>query len=242
MGKYVAIFAGVALVLLVFFGYLYLTFGCHYKGKEFSPDDFTVRHFTYHYEPITGTVLSGRTFTKDTSTLLSSLVPDKLVKPISKKEKTWHLIRDNGNYFSGASVDSDARFLINFLSLQNENGENTWTAWNSENPKLAPVLWPFIAEMARDEMYLVVGDVFSFVLNADVSKPKGFQADLQREIAKAYLKLGKFDFENDNLKSAKYRISKSIKYDSTGEARVLLKRIDDLIANGDAPVLEAMPD
>ena len=152
------------------------------------------------------------------------------------------MIHDNGNYFRGASVDSDARFLINFLSLRNENGENTWTAWNSENPKLAKVLWPFIAEMARDEMYLVVGDVFSFVLDADVSKPKTFQADLQREVAKAYLKLGRFDFENNDLKSAKVRISKSIKYDSTGEARVLLKRTDDLIANGDAPVLEAMPE
>ena len=75
-----------------------------------------------------------------------------------------------------------------------------------------------------------------------VSKPKTFQADLQREVAKAYLKLGKFDFENNDLKSAKVRISKSIKYDSTGEARVLLKRTDDLIANGDAPVLEAMPE
>ena len=242
MRKYVAIFAGVALVLLVFVGCLYISFGCHYAGKEFSPDDFTARYFTYRYEPITGTVLSRRTFTKDSDTLLTSLVADKFVKPINKKEKTWHLIQDNGSYFSGASVDSDARFLISFLSLQNENGENTWTAWNSENPKLASVLWPFIAEMARDEMYLVVGDVFSFVLNADVAKPKKFQTDLQREIAKAYLKLGKFDFENDDLKSAKVRISKSIKYDSTGEARVLLKRIDDLIANGDAPVLEATPE
>ena len=242
MGKYLAIFSVIALVLLVFFGYLYLTYGCRYSGKEFSPDDFSARYFTYHYEPITETVLSGRTFSKDSGGWLPNLVADKLVKPVYKKEKTWHLIHDNGNYFRGASVDSDARFLINFLSLRNENGENTWTAWNSENPKLAKVLWPFIAEMARDEMYLVVGDVFSFVLDADVSKPKTFQADLQREVAKAYLKLGKFDFENNDLKSAKVRISKSIKYDSTGEARVLLKRTDDLIANGDAPVLEAMPE
>ena len=241
MRKYLAIFSVVAVLIFGFFSFIYLAYGCSYSGQEFSPDDFSIRYFKYRYEPITETVLSGRTFTKDSGDW-PNLVTDKLVKPIYKKEKTWHLIHDNGNYFGGASVDSDARFLINFLSLRNENGENTWTAWNSENPKLAKVLWPFIAEMARDEMYLVVGDVFSFVLDADVSKPKTFQADLQREVAKAYLKLGRFDFENNDLKSAKVRISKSIKYDSTGEARVLLKRTDDLIANGDAPVLEAMPE
>ena len=241
MGKYLAIFSVVAFVIFALFASLYFAYGCRYSGKEFSPDDFSVRYFTYRYEPITETVLSGRTFTKD-SGWLPSLVADKLVKPVYKKEKTWHLVHDNGNYFHGASADSDARFLIDFLSLQNENHENTWTEWNSENPKLAKVLWPLIAEMARDEMYLIVGDVFSFVLDTDVSEPKKFQADLQKEVAKAYLKMGKFDFENDDLESAKIRISKSIKHDSTDEGRVLLKRVDDLIANGDAPVLEAMPE
>ena len=242
MGKYIAIFSLVAFVIIALCFYSYLAFGCYYTGKEFSPDDFTIRRFTYRYEAITGKVLSGRTFTIDKGGWLPNLVADKLVTPVNKKEQTWHLISDNGNYFRGASADSDARFLIDFLSLKNESLENTWTAWNSENPKLAKVLWPLIAEMARDKMYIVLGDVFSFVLNADVSKPNEFQADLQQEVAKAYLKMGKFDFENNKLKSAKVRISKSIKYDSTEEARVLSKRVDSLITNSDTPVLEAIPE
>jgi len=227
MGKYIAIFSLIAFVIIALCFYSYLAFGCYYTGKEFSPDDFTIRRFTYRYEAITGKVLSGRTFTIDKGGWLPNLVADKLVTPVNKKEQTWHLI---------------ARFLIDFLSLKNESLENTWTAWNSENPKLAKVLWPLIAEMARDKMYIVLGDVFSFVLNADVSKPNEFQADLQQEVAKAYLKMGKFDFENNKLKSAKVRISKSIKYDSTEEARVLSKRVDSLITNSDAPVLEAIPE
>ena len=242
MGKYLAIFSGVAFAVFAFVLFSYLIFGCYYSGKEFSPDDFSFRSFTYRYEPITGTVLSGRTFEPETRGWLPMLVQDKFIKTVNKKEKTWHLIHDNGNYFGSASADSDARLLIDFLGLQNESGENTWTAWNSEHPDLAKILWPVIAEMARDDMYLVLGDVFSFVLTADTSKPEKFQTDLQQEVAKAYLKMAKFDVENNNLESAKAQISKSIEYDSTDEAKVLLKRVDGLIANSDAPVLEAMPE
>ena len=155
MRKYLAIFSVVAVLIFGFFSFIYLAYGCSYSGQEFSPDDFSIRYFKYRYEPITETVLRGRTFTKDSGDW-PNLVTDKLVKPIYKKEKTWHLIHDNGNYLGGASVDSDARFLINFLSLRNENGENTWMAWNSENPKLAKVLWPFIAEMAVSYTHLTL--------------------------------------------------------------------------------------
>lgn len=238
--KFLAIFLTVTFVM---FGFIcmYLAFGCRYSGKEFSPDDFTIRNFSYRYEPITGTVISGRVFSTDIFDSMPDLIGDKYIKPVYKKEKTWHLTEDNGYYFNGASVDSDARFLVNFLSLRDDNSENKWTVWNSENPKSAKVLWPLIADMARDEMYLVVGDVLSFVLEADVSEPKEFQAELQQEIAKAYLKLGKIDFENNDLESAKARISKSIKYDSTDKANLLLNRVNDSIAYGDS-LLEAEPE
>ena len=241
--KYLAIFLILAFVVFGF-GFLYFLLGCVYSGSEFSPDDFSVRSFSYRYEPISDSVVSGRVFSKENSFWMPDLVKDKFIQPIFKKEQTWHLIEDNGNYYRGASVDSDARFLVDFLQLQNEDYENTWTAWNSKNPKLAVVLWPLIAEMARDEMYLVVGDVLSFVLDADVSKPKEFGADLEKEVANAYLKMSEIDFENNKLTSAKNRISKSIKYASNSDARLLLKKIDRSIANGDSDVSDspdAMP-
>jgi len=166
MGKYLAIFSVIAFAVFAFCSFLYLVFGCHYSGEEFSPDDFSFRSFSYRYEPITGTVISGRTFTEDTRQWLPNLVQDKFIKPVNNKEKNWHLIYDNGNYFWDHSADSDARFLVDYLGLQNESGENTWTAWNSAHPKLAKVLWPIIAEMARDDMYLVLSDVFTFVLRS----------------------------------------------------------------------------
>ena len=61
MGKYLAIFSVVAFVIFALFASLYFAYGRRYSRKEFSPDDFSVRYFTYRYEPITETVLSGRT-------------------------------------------------------------------------------------------------------------------------------------------------------------------------------------
>ena len=227
--KYLIIIAAVGVAVLGCL-MLYLTFGCTYSGTEFSPDDFSVRYFSYKYDRFTGWVVEDRTFYSGSTYSMSmpDLVGDKYIKPIFKKEKTWHLIEDNGSYFHEHSTDSDARFLVEFLELYDENYENKWTVWNSENPKLAKILWPLIAEMARDNMYLAVGDVLTFVLNFDVTKPENFKADLHRKVAKAYLKLAQIDFENDQLETAKLRISKSIKYDSTDEAESLLSRIHAL--------------
>ena len=204
---------------------MYLNLWCSYSGTEFSPDDFTIRHFSYQYEPLTDWVVSGRKFEKDYSHSMPDLVTDNFIKPVFKKEKTWHLIEDNGRYLRGYSVDSDARFLINFLALYDENYENKWTVWNSEHPNLAPVLWPLIAEMARDKIYLTVGDVLMFALDSEQTDPKQFKTDLHQKVAKAYLKLGKIDFENNDFESAEYRVTKSTEYHSDNDSEALLKRI-----------------
>jgi len=216
-------------VVLATFGCLalYLLVGCAHSGVEFSPDDFSVRRFSYSYDQFTGTVIRSREFLPGDTYSMPDLVGDNYIKPIVNKEKTWHLVEDNGTYFQGNSSDSDARFLIDFLKLVDQNYENRWTVWNSANPKLATILWPLIAEMARDSAYLTVGDVLTFVLDFDVTEPKNFKADLHREISKAYLKLGRINFKNGQLETAKLLVSKSIKYDSTDEAKTLLSRITD---------------
>jgi len=236
--KYLMISLGVAFATLIAL-LLYLNIGCRYSGTEFSPDDFTVRNFSYLYEPITGSVISGRTFDDDYYSYLPSLptlVADKYIKPVFKKEKTWHLLEDNGIYYRGHSADSDARLLVNFLLLFDENRENTWTVWNSDHPNLAKVLWPLIAEMARDEVYLTVGDVLTFVLDADYSDQKQFTADLRQEVAKAYLKVAKIDFQNDNLESAEHRVKKSIKFDSNADAKALLNSIGSVKPTAEEPI------
>ena len=121
---------------------------------------------------------------------MPDLVGDKYIKPIYKKKKTWHLIQDNGHYFRGYSADSDARFLVDFLKLYDENFENQWTVWNGDHPKLAKILWPLIAQMASDKCYLTVGDVLTFALDSEHSDPKQFKADLRKEVAKGLFDVG----------------------------------------------------
>lgn len=227
---YFVIASLVVVLATVFVLGIYLLFGCNYYGTEFSPDDFTVRDFSYSYEPYTDWVICRRSYSTNsfggyTSYSMPSLVREKYIKPVFNKDKNWHLVEDNGSYPGDSSSDCDARFLVDFLSLLDQNGENIWTVWNSEYPKLAKVLWPLIAEMARDEMYLVVGDVLTFVIDSEYSDPKKFEADLRQEVAKAYLKLGKFDLENNDLESAELRLTKSTNFHSSDEAKSLLDGI-----------------
>ena len=215
----------------------YRSFGCSYSGTEFSPDDFSVRQFSYGYDPIMGSVVRGRTFDPNFyQYIMPDLVGNKYIQPIFKKKKTWHLIEDNGAYQHGYSADSDAHLLVDFLCLKDENGENKWTVWNSDHPKLAKIFWPLIAEMAQDEIYLTVGDVLTFALDGDHSKPKRFKADLREKVAEAYLKLGRIDFQNSDLESAEYRTEKSIKFHSNPEAKSLLEKIRSAEPTAEEPM------
>ena len=237
--KYLIIAAGIFIAMGAAL-MLYFNVGCHYSGTEFSPDDFTVRSFSYQYEPITGTVISGRTFDDyyfSYSSSLPDLVTDKLITPVVNKKKTWHLLEDNGIYYQGASADSDARLLVSLLTVyDDDNRENKWTVWNAKHPELAKILWPLVAEMAQDEVYLTVGDVLMFVLNSAYSDPKLFEADLHREVAKAYLKLSKIDFANSDFESAEYRVKKAIEYHSDADSKSLLNSIRSAKPNAESPV------
>ena len=237
--KYLLITLGIAAVMGIAL-LLYVNLGCNYHGTEFSPDDFTVRYFSYSYEPITDWVIRGRSFEDDYySIMLPDLVGDAYIKPIFKKDKTWHLLEDNGTYSQEFPSDSDARLLVDFLILDDENDENLWTVWNTDHPKLAKIFWPAIAQMARDEIYLTVGDVLTFAIDSDHSDPKLFEADLRKEVAKAYLKLGKIDFDNSDLESAEYRVKKSIKYHSDPDAKSLLNTIQSAESLEETPIPSA---
>jgi hypothetical protein len=229
MHTFVRVLIGLAIVLVVFAIFSIVVFyRSSYSGVEFSPDDFSAREFSYFKEPTTGFVLRGRVFS-DYSIGGLDLVADGLIKPKISSPQTWHLIRDNGDT-PRHSRDSDARLLVDYLKLSSDRGENVWETWNVDHPNLAKEFWPVVAEMARDEMYLVVCDVMEFGLDTTITDIEKFKLERDLVVGNAYLKMAVVELELENYPRALMLAEKSIRFHPSDESNKLLTKINKQMA------------
>lgn len=230
MSIFVRVLIGCATsVVILVIALITILYRSHYSGAEFSPDDFSARSFDYYKEPATGFVIRGRAFT-DYSLGELDLVADGLVKPRIQSPQTWHLIFDGNDQNGLASHDCDARLLVDYLKLRTDRGEGVWETWNADHPKLAKQFWPVVAEMARDELYLVVSDVMEFGLDSSSADADLFKVDLNKTAGQAYLKMANIEFESGNLSKAKSLADRSKQFQSTDEVNQLLAKINKQMA------------
>lgn len=157
-GRFWVIFAALLLFLLVFGMYLWV--GGQVTGEEFSPDDFSRRHFSYNVMPIFGIQLKGVRHYSSASVLEQTLISDGWIKPVTNTPKTWHLVSDSVS--DNSSSDFDANILVQLLNVDNDEDEDLWQLWTDEHPKDAKIFWPAIAELARANMYWAIPDIMNF--------------------------------------------------------------------------------
>lgn len=217
IGPKTLIFTSVALFLGLSVGVLVWYSSGLRSGQEFSPDDFSRRNFSYNVDPWFGWVLSKRVNTPVTVGLHQELVQDGLVQPVNHQPQRWHLVHDSGSTRAGRpSHDCDARLLIDYLELFNDEGELVWRLWNLDHPQLAKVFWPRIAELARDEMYLQIPPLMAWVLDGHPSDLASFDAELRQRVAEAYRTMGSLDEELGRADRAQQRLLKARQYDPQG--------------------------
>ena len=63
----------------------------------------------------------------------------------------------------GASVvaTGDAQILCRYLDVDGDGGIKLWLQWSQQHPAAARVLWPSVARVARQELYVFVPDLFA---------------------------------------------------------------------------------
>ncbi len=193
------------------------------QGVEFSPDDFSRREFSYNQMPLTGWIVSKKQYVDLTSDLERSLVVNKLVPAVVLKKKRWHLVSEIGPPV--ISHECDARFLTGYLDKLHDEGGNYWDTWNTDFPKSAKVFWPHVAELARDEMYFKVADVMRVAMSISKDNPDSLDRSLHKTMSQAYLELGTLDSELGRLERAKYRLERSIEFDSNSKAAEKLESL-----------------
>ena len=144
------IYSGIAMLVAIPIGSIYLGTAGMVNGEEFSPDDFSQRSFFYNKVPWIGTTLWGLTHSDRTSALQRRLIAEGLIQPTGSK--IWHLIRDNLTD-PNRSRAYDARILVAYLKLQDDSSNSYWDRWIDDHPKSARIFWPRVADLARHRLY-----------------------------------------------------------------------------------------
>lgn len=180
-------------------------------GEEFSPDDFSRRRFSYNRVPVFNWTVIGKQYIDTTPALEQTLLSSGLIQDPKNSPQVWHLSQDSGSG-SGRreSHDCDARFLVRYLDLTDDEGEQVWIGWNAAYPESAKIFWPRIAEMSRDEMYLKVPDLMRFALETQADQPIPFANRLDQLAAEAYAELGRIDLATERSERGEQRLKKSL--------------------------------
>ena len=194
-------------------------YGCSVSGREFSPDDFTARSFSYRRSPFSRTIRSKR-FNEDHELYCTAMVDDGHITAVKSTPKRWDLFQENMQYSDELSSEFDARFLTHFL---NQDAEQ----WTLEHPEKAAVLWPEVAKMAREGLYLYLPEVMLAAIpeeyaytNEDDRSLQKFTDQMKAKFADAYRMAAKVAKANKDGKEEQWlQAAIECESDSFGEKR-----------------------
>lgn len=203
----IVLVGGLALLVVVPIGLLYFGTSGMVFGEEFSPDDFSRRKFQYNVAPLFNVPIRGISYTNSTPVLEQTLVSDGLIT--AGKTTTWDLVYDSVSEI-GNSRSFDARFLTDYLDLQNQEGDNLWLAWNADHPKSCVVFWKTVAELARDQMYWSIPPIMRRAMETEKDGDPDFDRFLAERAAAAFLEEGSLTKSEGDLRRAIRLFSQSI--------------------------------
>lgn len=194
---------GVAAVFLV----ATLLFGLN-AGEEFSPDTFSRRTFYYYEIPLIGIQVTPIVRKDQTSPLASYLRRKGLLKSNRTSQNRWDLVQASRSGKEG--FRGDAEILCSYLDAVDADGACHWQTWSDENPKLAAILWPLVARMAHEKLYIFVPELID--LAGSASKPDELKRQLDASLAGQYRRLAEIHQQQGDHETAADLLARSLEY------------------------------
>jgi hypothetical protein len=149
-----AILAIAGAAVMIYF--ITLVFGA-VRGHEFAPDTFSRRDFRYYELPLVHLQVSPVRRTVKRNELCRHLIKTGLIAEKASVSR-WDLVAAarGERQLSGG----DASILWRYLEATDTDGISYWLRWTKQHPKLAKVLWPKVAQAAREELYVLIPEMF----------------------------------------------------------------------------------
>jgi hypothetical protein len=141
---------------LVIIYFLTLWFGS-VRGDEFAPDTFSRRAFSYYELPLIHLQVSPVRRIVRQNELCRHLTDTGLVTKTAAASR-WDLV--SASRGQRQLRDGDALILCRYLDARDSDGIQYWLRWTKQHPGLAKVLWPQVAQAAREELYVRIPEMF----------------------------------------------------------------------------------
>lgn len=157
----------ISLVVLVIGAGIVMSTSVH-SGEQFAVDGFQRR--TFNYYEVMGIRLSATDYFNNTGNLEQTLAKKKWITATGKKptDDQWITYR----HITGSRIyTNDTLILIDYLSMANAQGAIDLSAWSTNNPGYAAIMWPEIQTAAQGNMYILVPDIIHHML--DLSETSG---------------------------------------------------------------------
>lgn len=203
-------------------------------GIEFSPDDFSMRRFNYCRIPLINWTRRGIDYENVDCPTGQNLIADDWIRVTGRIPKRWHLVSESVGYStSRLPEECDARFLTKYFEFTNSDGENHIMKWTDANPKSAKVLWPEVAELARDALYLPIPALFEFAIDhSKADNDDKFIDELNLQLSKAWMAAAKTDQLTGRHKRAVSRFEKALEIVGD-DAEIESAKLESINALGD---------
>lgn len=180
-------------------------------GEDFSPDTFQSREYTYFQVPLLGIQVSPVSYSANTGVLARHLLAQGWVVASSRGKPHWHFVyRAQGRRVMGRG---DAEILVNYLEQQDSNYSLLWKVWSDDHPQLAKLLWPTVAELARDELYMFIPELLQCA--QETTDPVEFQEEMNIYLARQYVFLGATHSSRGDHEQANDCYEEALKRDPT---------------------------
>lgn len=196
---------GILLIGTLFFG--------HVSGEEFAPDTFERRFYSYFELPVVRIQVTPVQRIVDRPRIAKTLADNNYIANTGPP-KRWDFVisRRVGETWR----EGDALILTRYLDTWGDRSETYWLQWTQDHPATAKILWPTIAKLALQELYLFTPDVFS--LAAEQTDPQAFESDLKRVLARKYEELAQVEVELANFPAALRFFTEALGYEPNREA------------------------
>lgn len=229
------VFIVVAAVLLTLIMSILLFGSC--SGEQFSPEKFRRRTFSFYQIPIAELQITPFVYENSNQALESYLNSKNLVPSAGNAKTQWHVVRFYRN--RAETFRGDAAILTSYLDDSNEIvfGNRFTTAntellnWSRNNPKLAKVFWPYVAYVARDDVYYLAPDLFEIV--DEHRDPTTLDRALKEKLLADYHKIAKTELAVGESSHALKLLDRMTEIDPPAEGRLRELRIEALKASGE---------
>jgi hypothetical protein len=227
---------GLAAILI----YTVFWFG-HIRGEEFAPECFRRRTFQYYELPLLGWQVWPIRHRDSTNPLESYLSGERLIgaRKAPTEDTRWDLVMaTRGITGSRVVAHGDARILCSYLDIQDAEGNRVWLEWSKKNGPLAKVLWPAVADVSRQQLYLFTPDLLQLAerattagnLQREISRTLG---DRYYQLAESHRQLGRHDTAIELYSQALAQVPDHVGATrGRAESRAALGKQDEAAATG----------